>query len=151
MFLYVIKTRSMFLMWMNFSLLLTSKTRLILKIASQQTHKMVRFCSSPKNSQQLFNRVWLYLAITLCVEPDVKYINIFSRDCVKVSYSCMSKMKFVIQGYNTWILSQPKTNHLPSQNKSNCWKKEECPIPRIVLVWNIIYKYIYIWRWLAAW
>ena len=41
---------------------------------------------------------------------------------------------------NTHILSKTKPNDVPTQNKCNCRRKEECPIPENCLATNVIYK-----------
>ena len=69
-----------------------------------------------------------------------KLHKIFNMNTVKVSYSCMPNMKAAINTHNTHILSKTKPNNVPTQNKCNCRRKEECPIPENCLATNVINK-----------
>ena len=53
-----------------------------------------------------------------------KFHKLFNRNNVKLSYSCMSSMKNVIQTHNSKIMEHPK----PTNNKtcSCCWLQSDC-------------------------
>ena len=59
---------------------------------------------------------------------DHKYHNIFNRKTVKLSYSCMTNVKSIIQAHNRKIMEQDNVNVNVTSSVCNCRKKEECPL-----------------------
>ena len=56
-----------------------------------------------------------------------KFHKLFSRNNIKLSYSCMPSMKNVIQKHNSKIMEDPK----PTNNKTcSCQQKSDCPLNR---------------------
>ena len=54
-----------------------------------------------------------------------KYYNLFNRNNIKLSYSCMHNMNNVIRKHNSKILKNPA----PSTTKTrNCNRKTDCPM-----------------------
>ena len=54
-----------------------------------------------------------------------KFHKLFNRNNVKLSYSCMSNMKKVIQKHNSKIMEDP----IPTNNKTcSCRQKSNCPL-----------------------
>ena len=56
-----------------------------------------------------------------------KLHKILNRNTVKVSYSCMENIKNVIRRHNNRILVTPRNRS--TEDKCNCRKKDECPLP----------------------
>ena len=54
---------------------------------------------------------------------------IFNRNTLKLSYSCMPKVKSTIDAHNKRLLKQPNSREVLSDaNLCNCRKKEDCPL-----------------------
>ena len=72
-----------------------------------------------------------------------KLRKIFNRNTVKLSYSCMSNVKQLIDGHNKAILQNAETAQ-PQQDEGkkacNCRKKEECPLDGECLVSEVVYQ-----------
>ena len=67
---------------------------------------------------------------------DHKFANLFNRNTVKLSYSCMPSVKSIISSHNKSILKEQK-----QQNRTcNCINKESCPLNNQCLTENIIYE-----------
>ena len=63
--------------------------------------------------------------------------KICNKNTIKLSYSCMDNMNNIIKAHNNKM-----TNTKPSQenDRCNCRKKEECPLPGKCTTKNIIYE-----------
>ena len=68
---------------------------------------------------------------------DHKFHKIFSRNKIKVSYSCMSNIKSVINSHNRKILHTPVTNQT---RVWNCIYKIDCPLQEKCLSKNTLYQ-----------
>ena len=62
--------------------------------------------------------------------------KIFSRNTVKVSYSCMENVRQITKNHNNYVNSK-KTKSTPS---CNCRKKDDCPMNGSCLINNVIHK-----------
>ena len=62
--------------------------------------------------------------------------NLFNRNTVKVSYSCMENVAQIIKKHNQRISSH-KEKPIPS---CNCRNKDECPMNGKCQVQNVVYK-----------
>ena len=66
-----------------------------------------------------------------------KYYKLFNRNNIKLSYSCMPNINFVIRKHN----SITKKNLAPSTTKTcNCRRKTDCPVDSNCLSECLIYK-----------
>ena len=68
-----------------------------------------------------------------------KFYQIFNRNTIKVSYSCMPNMKSIIHSHNQHILN-PKIEN--NERLCNCINKQKYPLQQKCLTSNIIYKAI---------
>lgn len=68
--------------------------------------------------------------------------KIINRNTVKVSYSCMTNIKGIIQKHNTNIIRKQKSSPPTTENKCNCRKsnKPNCPLEGNCLTRSIIYQ-----------
>lgn len=57
---------------------------------------------------------------------DHRYHKLYNRKTVKLSYSCMSNLKSIIQGHNRKIIEGEGLNG--TEESCNCRKKENCPL-----------------------
>ena len=64
--------------------------------------------------------------------------NIFNRNTVKVSYSCMPNIKQTIDRYNKSKLS--KSSSTDNETACNCQKKTECPLSNKCKVKSVLYQ-----------
>ena len=64
--------------------------------------------------------------------------KIFNRNTVKISYSCMTNFKQIIDGHNKSKLSHRDTTS--EQKKCNCQKPSECPMSNNCLAKSVIYQ-----------
>ena len=66
------------------------------------------------------------------------YVNssIFNRNKIKVGYSCMQNIKFVINNHNIKVLN----NTVENEESCNCRNKNICPLDGKCLTPNIIYE-----------
>ena len=64
--------------------------------------------------------------------------NIFNRNNVKVSYSCIENMSSIFSCHNKKLLNS-RTGNI---NPCNCRKKDECPLNGQCLAQDIVYKCI---------
>jgi hypothetical protein len=62
---------------------------------------------------------------------------VFSRNTVKVSYSCMENVKTIISRHNHRLL---KRNSTEKTLQCNCQKPDECPLDGKCKVDNIVYE-----------
>ena len=66
-----------------------------------------------------------------------KFHKLFNRNNVKPSCSCMPRMKYVIQKYNSKIMEDPK----PTNNKTcSCRQKSDCPLNQKCLSECLVYN-----------
>ena len=67
-----------------------------------------------------------------------KYRKLFNRNTVKVSYSCTTNMKAIIDGHNKSILN--KQEPVQPQKSCNCIIKNQCPMDGQCQTTNAIYE-----------
>ena len=67
-----------------------------------------------------------------------KYRKLFNRNTVKVSYSCTTNMKAIIDGHNKSILK--KQDVVQPTDTCNCIIKDQCPMNGDCLAENTIYE-----------
>ena len=66
-----------------------------------------------------------------------KYHEIFNRNNVKISYSCMDDMKNIISSHNK---KEINSDNEKNGKTSNCRNKSKCPLDNKCLTNKIIYK-----------
>ena len=69
--------------------------------------------------------------------------EIFNRNTLKHSYSCMPNVKQLIDGHNKAILQSAETAQWQQdegKKTCNCRKKEECPLEGECLVNEVVYQ-----------
>jgi len=66
-----------------------------------------------------------------------KYSKIFNRNTLKISYSCTSNIKSIINSHNKTILNE---HNYENERQCNCINKEKCPLDNKCLSSNIVYK-----------
>ena len=71
--------------------------------------------------------------------PHNKFLKIFNRNTVKISYSCLPNMKTVINSHNHKI-TNPKT--ITKDRTCNCVDKATCSLSQNCLVNNILCKVV---------
>ena len=69
--------------------------------------------------------------------PNYKFVKIFNKNTIKLSYSCMPNIRSKINGHNKKIL-QPKPAE--PQKLCNCLVKEDCPLNGLCLTSSILYQ-----------
>ena len=69
--------------------------------------------------------------------PNHKFIKIFNKNTIKLSYSCLPGIRSKINGHNKTIL-QP--NSTEPQKLCNCLVKEDCPMNGSCLTSTILYQ-----------
>ena len=69
--------------------------------------------------------------------PNHKFVKIFNKNTIKLSYSCMPNIRSKINGHNKKIL-QPKPAE--PQKLCNCLVKEDCPLNGLCLKSSILYQ-----------
>ena len=67
-----------------------------------------------------------------------KLHKIFKRNTVKASYTCTKDIKSIINCHNKNVLHQNRP--CPNERKSNCKRKELCPLNGNCQAENIVYK-----------
>ena len=68
---------------------------------------------------------------------DHKFHQVFNRNNVKLSYSCIPNMKSVIQKHNSKIIENPK----PTNNMTySCRQKSDCPLNQNCLCERLVYN-----------
>ena len=67
-----------------------------------------------------------------------KFHKLFNKNNVKVSYSCMPKIKSNINQHNKKIIPNSETNQ--NIRTCNCINKQQCPLNQQCLSKNIIYQ-----------
>ena len=67
--------------------------------------------------------------------PKTNKLQIFNKNTVKISYSCMSNISSIISGHNKNLLNPTVT-----QYRYNCRIIEDCPLQNQSLTPNIIYR-----------
>ena len=68
--------------------------------------------------------------------PHHKYRKIFNKNNIKISYSCMTNMKTIINSHNRKILSDVSTQN---SRLCNCPQKKDCPLNGFCLTENTLY------------
>ena len=71
-------------------------------------------------------------------KEDHKLNKIINRNNCKISYSCMSNIKKLIQKHNRKYLKT--RNDDPNETLCNCRTKNKCPLKNKCLVENVVYK-----------
>ena len=66
-----------------------------------------------------------------------KYHELFNRNNIKLSYSCMQNMNNIIRKHNSSVMKDPIS---PTTKTCNCRKKSDCPMNVICLSECFIYK-----------
>ena len=66
-----------------------------------------------------------------------KFVKIFNKNTIKLSYSCMPNIRSKINGYNRKVL---QLNPTEPQKLCNCFVKEDCPITWLCLTSSILYQ-----------
>ena len=71
-----------------------------------------------------------------------KLREIFNRNTIKLSYSCMPNVKQIIDGHNKAILKIAETaqQQKNEENTCSCRKKEDCPLNGECLVSEVVYQ-----------
>ena len=69
--------------------------------------------------------------------PNHKFVKIFNKNTIKLSYSCMSNIRSKVNGHNKKIL-QPKPTE--PQKLCNCLIPEDCPMNGLCLTSSILYQ-----------
>ena len=69
--------------------------------------------------------------------PNHKFVKIFNKNAMKLSYSCMLNIRSKINGHNKKIL-QPKPAE--PQKLCNCFVKEDSPLDGLCLKSSILYQ-----------
>ena len=65
--------------------------------------------------------------------PTHFFHNIFNKNTVKISYSCMRNMNSIISAHNLFILNPPKTKYgCNCRNNTNTPLQNQCYTPNIV-------------------
>ena len=68
--------------------------------------------------------------------PNHKFVKIFNKNTIKLSYSCMPNIRSKINGHNKIL--QPKPAE--PQKLCNCLVKEDCPLNGLCLTSSILYQ-----------
>ena len=66
--------------------------------------------------------------------------KIFNRNTLKISYSCMSNIKRIIDGHNKVTMRKSRDAEKTPERKCNCRKPEECPLSGNCLATSVIYQ-----------
>lgn len=67
--------------------------------------------------------------------------QIFNRNTLKLSYSCMPNMKAAISSHNKSVLKKEETNHNQVVTKKcNCIHKDECPLDQNCQTMGVVYQ-----------
>ena len=69
--------------------------------------------------------------------PNHKFVKIFNKNTIKLSYSCMPNIRSKMNDHNKKIL-QPKPAE--PQKLCNCLVKEDCPLNGLCLTSSILYQ-----------
>ena len=94
-------------------------------------------CKSECEIKLLFLSSQIYKYIHKFIHSYHKYYKLFSRNNIKLGYSCMPNMNNVIRKHNSKIMKNPA----PSTTKTcNCRRKTDCPMDGNCLSECLIYK-----------
>ena len=79
--------------------------------------------------------------IEKCFPPNHKWRKLFNKNNLKLSYSCSSNIKQIIDGHNKTILSQnmPPQQQTPAK-PCNCREPDKCPLKGQCLVKEVVYQ-----------
>ena len=69
--------------------------------------------------------------------PHHKFLKLFDKNTVKISYCCTRNIKIIINFHNEKILFSEKST---KQRACNCLNKDSCPLDQKCLITNIVYK-----------
>ena len=69
--------------------------------------------------------------------PNHKFVKIFNKNTLKLSYSCMPNIKSKINGHNKKVLKNKPTEQ---KRTCNCLVKEHCPMNGLCLTSSILYQ-----------
>ena len=69
--------------------------------------------------------------------PNHKFVKIFNKNTIKLSYSCMPNIRSKINGHNKKILQSKPTE---PQKLCNCLIREDCPMNGLCLTSSILYQ-----------
>ena len=74
--------------------------------------------------------------------PKHKFYPILNRNCVKISYSCMPNMAFIIKSYNAKLMKSASGNSIPHTREAicNCRNKDHWPLNRNYTKSCIVYQ-----------
>ena len=93
-----------------------------------------------RNVKTNIGRAFIIL-IDRCFPAGHKLRKIFSRNTIKLSYSCIPNVKQIIDGHNEDILKKAAQ---PQQDKTtktcNCRKEDECPLKGECLLKEVVYQ-----------
>ena len=100
--------------------------------------RKIKWFNSPlsKNVSKKIGKSFLIL-LDLHFPRSHIYSSIFSRNKIKVSYSCMQNTKFVINNDN---MNKVLNNTAKIEESCNCRNKNNCPLDGKCLTPNIIYE-----------
>ena len=94
---------------------------------------------NPPNSKPVktnIRRIFIKL-ISKHFPPNHKFVKIFNKNTIKLSYSCMPNIRSKINGHNKKIL---QTKLAEPQKLCNCLVKEDCPINGLCLTSSILFQ-----------
>ena len=66
--------------------------------------------------------------------------QIFNKNTVKVSYSCMKNMDAIANSHNHKLIQQSKPQDADTRPKCNCRQKDQCPLRGNCLESSVVYK-----------
>ena len=100
--------------------------------------RKIKWFNSPlsKNVSKKIGKSFLIL-LDLHFPGSHIYSSIFSRNKIKVSYSCMQNTNFVINNHN---MNKVLNNTAKIEESCNCRNKNNCPLDGKCLTPNIIYE-----------
>ena len=94
-------------------------------------------CRSPR--QKIYINIYNNLVEELdCLVQDV-LLQIFNRNTLKLSYSCMNNVKSIISSHNETVMSK-STNSDKDKKNCNCRKPDICPMDGNCNLESIIYQ-----------
>ena len=112
----------------------------------------IRRTSNKKERKQKENIIWFSLPYSRNLSTNIgkkfshlidrhfqrsnKLHKIFTRNTIKVSYSCMDNMAKIIQNHNKKVTSKAA----PKSPKCNCREKNTCPLNRNCQATSVIYQ-----------
>jgi hypothetical protein len=108
--------------------------------AKRKRKRQITWFNPPFGTNVVTNVGKKFLAlIDRCFPPGHKLYQIFNRNTVKISYSCMQNMQQVITKQNKSIIRKANPQDIPP-NECNCRKGKQCPLDGKCLTEGIIYQ-----------